>query len=334
MAAVGGVAERGAHAGRTPDATEVRRLAQLITRVERGVASLPELLAEAGLRLREAYTVGVTGPPGAGKSTLVDKLIGTARAAGQTVGVVAVDPSSPFSGGALLGDRVRMLEHSGDRGVFIRSMAARRALGGLAPTTRDAVRLIAAFGFDLVVIETVGVGQSELDIVRAADTVVVVTVPGLGDAVQTLKAGLLEIADVFVVNMADRPGVDRTVAELRAMQSLAPRRSAWTPPIVQTVATEARGLDELWRAIGRHHAHLAHSGEGEQRRQRRIEQEVLELVQRRLRAEAEARIQAEPALGAHVERSLRGEVTPHEAAEEILGALRQTVGQRDGGTAR
>src|SRR5205085_6873376 len=168
---------------------------------------------------RGDWIVGITGPPGTGKSTLVDKLTKAVRAEAKTVAIVAVDPSSPFSGGALLGDRVRMMEHHADPGVFIRSMAARRALGGLAVATRDVARLLAASGFDLVLIETVGVGQSEQDVVKAADSVVVVTVPGLGDSVQALKAGLMEIADLFVVNMADRPGVERTVAELRSMQT-------------------------------------------------------------------------------------------------------------------
>jgi LAO/AO transport system kinase len=214
-----------------------------------------------------------------------------------------------------------MLAHSEDRGVFVRSMAARRALGGLAPATRDALRLIGAFGFDLAMVETVGVGQSELDVVRAADTVVVITVPGLGDAVQTLKAGLLEIADIFVVNMADRPGADRTAAELRAMQSLAPRDAGWVVPIVQTVATEPRGIDELWAAINRHREYLDQSGEGARRREQRREEETLELVQQALRARLETRLRAEPNLGRALEQAARGELTPREAAERIVRDL-------------
>ncbi|MCC7104142.1 MAG: methylmalonyl Co-A mutase-associated GTPase MeaB [Chloroflexi bacterium] len=301
---------------------EARRLARLITRVERGETSLPELLGERGRRPRDVYTIGVTGPPGAGKSTLVDKLIGAARAAGLTVGVGAVDPSSPFTGGALLGDRVRMLAHSHDRGVFVRSMAARRALGGLAPATRDALRLIGAFGFGLAMVETVGVGQSELDVVRAVDTVLVITVPGLGDAVQTLKAGLLEIADIFVVNMADRPGADRTAAELCAMQSLAPRARGWTAPVVQTVATEPRGIDELWAAIERHRAYLEQSGEGARRREERREEETLELVQQMLRARLETRLREEPELAETLEQAAQGRVTAREAAERIVRELK------------
>ena len=304
-----------------------RQLARAITRLENSAAELPALLAELGLTPLAGYVVGVTGPPGSGKSTLVDKLVRTARAGGKTVAIVAVDPSSPFTGGALLVDRVRMMGHSGDAGVFIRSMAARRALGGLAAATRDVARLLAAAGYDLVIVETVGVGQSELDIVKTADSVVVVTVPGLGDGVQTLKAGLLEIADLFVVNMADRPGVDRTVAELKAMQAIGPR-SAWRPPIVETVASEGRGIDELWAALRRHRAHLDKSGEGAERRRRRIESEVLELVERRLRAHLEAQLRREGHLAEMLEAALDGEIDPHTAAARIAAALEQPLGAR------
>lgn len=303
-----------------------RQLARAITRLENGTAELPRLLQELGLGPIEGSVVGVTGPPGSGKSTLVDKLTRTVRAAGQRVAIVAVDPSSPFTGGALLGDRVRMMAHSGDEGVFIRSMAARRALGGLAAATRDVARLLSAASFDLVIVETVGVGQSELDIVKTADSVVVVTVPGLGDSVQTLKAGLLEIADVFVVNMADRPGVDRTVAELRAMQTLGPKVAAWRPPILETVASEGRGIDDLWAALGRHRKHLERSGEGAARRRRRTEAEVLELVERRLRASLETRLRREGHLAETLEAALAGQIDPHTAAAKIASALEADLG--------
>src|SRR3954454_7367202 len=239
-----------------------RALARAISLVERGGPDADALMRRLGPRPLRAWTIGITGPPGAGKSTLVDRLISWARASGKSVGVIAVDPSSPFSGGAILGDRVRMVGHSGDQGVFIRSMAARDSLGGLASATRDVARLLDAYGFDVVLLETVGVGQSELDVVKVADTVAVIAVPGLGDAVQTLKAGILEVADLFVVNMADRPGAERTSAELLAMLKLgADRADGWQPPIVETVAVEGRGLDELWSALQRHHAHLEVSGE-------------------------------------------------------------------------
>ena len=316
--------------GEQPAASpSLRQLARAITRLENGAAELPVVLNELGLAPAEreaspdssGWVVGVTGPPGSGKSTLVDKLVKQVRADGRTVAIVAVDPSSPFSGGALLGDRVRMMQHHADPGVFIRSMAARRALGGLAAATRDVARLLAAAGYDLVLVETVGVGQSELDIVKAADSVVVVTVPGLGDAVQTLKAGLLEIADLFVVNMADRAGVERTVAELRAMQHLAPRRPGWVPPILELVATEGRGIDKLWAALRRHREHLGQSGDLAARRRQRTEAEVMELVERRLRAQLEARLRREGHLAETLQAALEGKIDPHTAAARIAAAI-------------
>jgi len=299
-----------------------RALARALSRAERGGAVADTLMRQLGPRPLRAWTVGITGPPGAGKSTLVDRLIGAARAAGLTVGVIAVDPSSPFSGGAILGDRVRMTGHSADRGVFIRSMAARDSLGGLAAATRDAARLLDAYGFDLVLLETVGVGQSELDVVKVADTVVVIAVPGLGDAVQTLKAGILEVADLFVVNMADRPGANRTAAELLSMLRIGSRHDArWAPPIVETVATEGRGVPELWQALERHRAYLEASGELGRRRRRRIETEVLELVDRRLRETVRQRVEAGGEVARVLAAACDGQLDPHTAAAAILGGL-------------
>jgi LAO/AO transport system kinase len=228
-----------------------RDLARAISCVENGILTADQALARvraaagANGTPPHAVVIGVTGPPGAGKSTLVDRLIEGLRAEGETVAVIAVDPSSPFTHGAVLGDRVRMQRHSGDGGVFIRSMASRQSGGGLAPATRDAVRLAEAAGFDVVIVETVGVGQVELEIVAVADTIVVVTVPALGDSVQTIKAGLTEIADIFVVNMADRPGANATALDLRHMV----RESARDIPVLQTIAQDGTGVRELLDAL-------------------------------------------------------------------------------------
>jgi len=244
-----------------------RAVGRAITRVERG-DGVADLLKRIFPRTGAARVIGITGPPGAGKSTLVTQITRALRSAGERVGIVAIDPSSPFSGGAILGDRIRMSELDSDPGVFIRSMATRGALGGLSRATNDAVDVLDAAGFSIVIIETVGVGQDEVDVVRAADSVAVVIPPGLGDDIQALKAGILEIADLFIVNKADREGADRTVAELKMnLDFSAPE--GWRPPVLKTVATRNEGIDAVTAELDRHRRHLAEAGEARERRLRR-----------------------------------------------------------------
>src|SRR5215467_2634542 len=226
-----------------------RALARAITAIENGAAESGALLRQLFPYSGKAQVIGITGSPGAGKSTLVDFLAREYRKQERTVGIVAVDPTSPFSGGAILGDRIRMLAHHADPGIFIRSMATRGFLGGLARTTTDVVTALDASGKDMVLIETVGVGQDEVDIVRLADVTVLILVPGMGDDVQSIKAGIMEIADIFVINKSDREGADRVEREIRAMQTLSLRKDHWTPSIVKTVATEGKGVGELAAAI-------------------------------------------------------------------------------------
>ncbi|MFQ5516756.1 MAG: methylmalonyl Co-A mutase-associated GTPase MeaB [Acidimicrobiia bacterium] len=255
-----------------------RALARLITHVENhpdtAGAALRMLFPATG----SAYVAGLTGAPGAGKSTLTDQLVTATRAAGGEVAVLAVDPSSPFTGGAILGDRIRMQNHAGDPGVYVRSMASRGALGGISAATPRAVAVLDAAGFPTIIVETVGVGQAEVEIVGAADTTIVVVNPGWGDAIQASKAGLLEIGDVFVVNKADRPGAEDTVRDLRQMLELG-RHLDWEPPIVSTVATRGDGVDELVTAIDRHQMYQQDSGTLQKRRRRRLEAELAAAVQ-------------------------------------------------------
>jgi LAO/AO transport system kinase len=247
---------------------EIRALSRAISTVEDHTPESTELLKALFPYSGNAMLLGLTGSPGAGKSTLVNQVARVYRKQGKTVGIVAVDPTSPFSGGAILGDRIRMSSHHADAGIFIRSMATRGSLGGLASTTADVATVLDASGRDIVMIETVGVGQDEVDIVRLADVTIVVLVPGMGDDVQTIKAGIMEIADIFVINKADRDGAERVEREIRAMQSLAMRHDDWTPPIVKTVASDGSGIEELVRAIEKYHSYLEQS---DRARQRRIE---------------------------------------------------------------
>ncbi|MGA8433038.1 MAG: methylmalonyl Co-A mutase-associated GTPase MeaB [Candidatus Sulfotelmatobacter sp.] len=235
---------------------DARSLARAISVVENRSPGWSDLLKALFPHTGKARVIGLTGPPGAGKSTLVDHMARHFRRAGHTVGIIAVDPTSPYTGGAILGDRIRMQEHFSDPGIYIRSMATRGSLGGLARTTADVTTILDASGRDIVLIETVGVGQDEVDIVRLADVTVVILVPGMGDDVQTIKAGIMEIADIFVINKSDRDGADRVEREIRTLQSLAMRHDDWTPPIVKTIASEGAGVKELDAAISDYEAFL------------------------------------------------------------------------------
>lgn len=246
-------------------------LSRLISLVEGRSRDLVSIMARVQMHCGKIYKIGVTGPPGAGKSTLTDKLISHLRKKGKTVGIVAIDPSSPFSGGAVLGDRIRMQDHAGDDGVFIRSLGSRGSLGGISRATREVVKLFDAFGMDFVIVETVGVGQTELDIMELADTTVVIVTPESGDAIQTLKAGILEIADIFVVNKADRDGAPLMQAELKAMLELAVQRAEWTPPVLLVQANKDQGVAELVQAIEDHRAFRREKGQGfDEGKKRRI----------------------------------------------------------------
>ncbi len=301
-------------------------LARLITHVENRTEAVPAIMRAVHLRARQAYVVGITGPPGAGKSTLLDRLTTALRAEGRTVGIVAVDPSSPFTGGAVLGDRIRMQGHALDPGVFIRSMSSRGAFGGLARATGDVIKLLAAFGLEWVLVETVGVGQTELEIMKLADTTVVVLVPESGDAVQTMKAGLLEVADLFVVNKADRAGAPALMAELKFAAHLqhtsqtGRRDLAWEIPVLATEAQNNVGIAELLEAIGRHRAALAAAGALEARRRARRRDEFRGLLVAALTAAVERRL-ASGDLARTFEQVAEGALDPYSAAESVLAVL-------------
>ena len=343
---------------------ETRAVGRAISIVERGGRGQAELLGQVYSSTGRARVVGITGPPGAGKSTLVDRLAQECRRRQETVGILCVDPTSPFTGGALLGDRIRMQGLATDPGVFIRSMATRGAMGGLARATRDAADLLDAAGFDWVIIETVGVGQDEVDVVSSVDTVLVVAVPGLGDDIQAIKAGILEIADIFVVNKADRDGADRVAHDLEMMLSLGHHGHAvgqghrgfhdadpsghhglqvddagasvemppayWMPPILRTVASRGEGIAEVLAAIDRHGAHLKESGELAMRRRAQLKLRVATILKERVLAAAEQHAGFEQA----IERGHAGRIDPYalsaELFVEVVEAERLRAGKESG----
>ncbi len=291
-------------------------LAKLLSIVERGGQPARELARLVWGLAGSTYVVGITGAPGAGKSTLTDRLISQVRNRSLEVAVVAIDPTSPFSGGAILGDRVRMQEHATDNGVFIRSMATRGHLGGLALAVPDAIRVLAAVQFPYVFIETVGVGQVEVEIVGAADTTAVVINPGWGDAIQANKAGLLEIADLFVINKADRDGSRETRRDIELMLEMS-SFEGWIPPIVETVATEGKGIGEVFEAIESHHEYLGRSGVGEQRRQARILEELNHVVQAEITRKVGDLI-SQPSFAERKAELIGGDIDPYSLALELL----------------
>jgi LAO/AO transport system kinase len=303
---------------------EPRAVARLISMVEDASPRLREVAAALAPHTGRAQVVGLTGSPGVGKSTSTSALVTALRAQGKRVGVLAVDPSSPFSGGALLGDRVRMQDHATDRGVFIRSMATRGHLGGLSWATPQALRVLDAAGCDVVLLETVGVGQSEIEVVSLADTTIVLLAPGMGDGIQAAKAGILEIADLFVVNKADRDGADQTVRDLRYMLSLGARKerdgSVWKAPIVKTVASKGTGIDEVVEKIDEHREWMDSSGTRERRRQNRAESEVEAITLEQMRQRI-GDVRGGDALPDLAKRVVAGEIDPYTAADELVETL-------------
>ncbi|MED0676832.1 methylmalonyl Co-A mutase-associated GTPase MeaB [Aneurinibacillus thermoaerophilus] len=297
-----------------------RAVARAISYIEDDHPEKKEILQDVFPYTGKAFLVGITGSPGAGKSSFVDKLIGYLRKQSLTVGIIAVDPTSPFTGGAILGDRIRMQDHFLDEGVFIRSMGTRGSLGGLARSTKEAVRILDAYGKDVIIIETVGVGQSELDIMNIADSTAVVLNPGGGDTVQAFKAGIMEIADLFILNKADLPGTEKLFREVEQMLDLVKHNAPWRPPIVKTITLQNKGIAEAWQAFLDHNEYLKESGEWEKRRASHLKEEVAEIVEHEVHRLVVTNLRGE-AYKETMEQVARREVNPYEVADRLLRQL-------------
>ena len=296
-------------------------LSRAITAIENERESATDIMKALYPHTGHAYVLGITGPPGAGKSTMTDKIAKEYRKRGKTVGIIAVDPTSPFSGGAILGDRIRMNDLTLDEGVFIRSMGTRGSLGGLSHKTADAVKVMDAFGKDIIFVETVGVGQSEVDIVRAADTTMVVLIPGMGDDIQAIKAGILEIGDVFAINKSDLDGADKLVREINMMLDLDDHKSDWRAPIRKVVANRSEGIEELVDTLEEHRAHIEGNGVLAERRTRRTRDEMLDILHAGVRRRIESRIVDTGRLDDYVAKIKAHENDPYTIVGELMAEM-------------
>lgn len=296
-------------------------LSKAITAVENEYDNAVDIMTEIYSHTGNAYVIGITGPPGAGKSTLTDKLAKEYRKRGKTIGIVAIDPTSPYSGGAILGDRIRMMDLMADEGIFVRSMATRGSLGGLSQKAGDAVKLMDAYGMDVVIVETVGVGQSEVDIVKTADTTMVVVIPGMGDDIQAIKAGILEIGDLFTINKADRDGTDKLNIEIEMMLELNPEHVSWRPPINRTIASKGIGIEAVVDSIEAHKAYLIESGRLSEIRRSRIKNEVTAMLNDHVNRYIDKNVVETKEFDELVVRMQNREIEPYSVVDDIVGKV-------------